>query len=76
MIQSSAIFSQAFTTTISHSFISSISFSTNFSQTKTYAFLTQSSSNFAIASQAFDFALASKYFHKFIRVIIATAASK
>ncbi|MBT3726737.1 hypothetical protein HOG21_03410 [bacterium] len=61
---------------ISHNFISSISFSIIFFQSKILAFLTCNSSSFDIASHAFDLALYSKYFHRFISVIIATAASK
>ncbi|MBT4633420.1 hypothetical protein HOB94_05750, partial [bacterium] len=65
IFQSRAIFSQAFTTIISHNLTSSISFSIIFNHHITYAFLAHNSKSFQIASQALVFALCSKYFHKF-----------
>jgi hypothetical protein len=76
IIQSRAIFSHVFTIIISHTFILSISFSIILLQTNIFAFFTHNSNNFQIASHAFVFALYSKYFHKLIKVIIDTAASK
>jgi len=75
-IQSKAIFSHGFVIIICHTFTKSISSSFSFQSSKTTAFFAQILISLAIAFEAFHLDFASKYFHKFISVIIETAASK
>jgi hypothetical protein len=73
---SRGIFSQGNTFIVSHIFISSIFLRIISSQLMTCACFAHNSINLEIASQAVFLDFDSKNFHKFISVIIATAASK
>jgi hypothetical protein len=73
---SKGTFSPAGTDIISHTFISSIFTSSLVLLITLNAFFAHSSISFEIASPALFFALNSRYFHKLIKVMIATAASK